>query len=302
MRRKAVRLLFVVLLILAAVGAAVAWALWPTTLPPPEWVNDYDVTARPPERIAPGTVVGQSAPAGWSHLIIKSLPRIHPAHVKRVIGEVAEKARWMCTAFTADVVPETRGRQTRYHLRAVGIGLGTSVNGQDVIITPETASAHGAKLNLFTREILKRGYTTMELAVVVIHGPTFALVDTPVWYRCGATNRLIRFRQALLVDAPTGRLEVACWALGSEGGCPEPGVAVIIEPNTIDEAELVPDLTKFTLGLPTTDDSFGVEGLPPHRTTFMLPLELRDLATRTKFSPDEARALEAGLRQAIPKP
>ena len=58
------------------------------------------------------------------------------------------------------------------------------------------------ELTWITREILTRGYKTQRQAVVVIHGPTFGLVDTPVWYRCEGKNRLIRFRYALIVDAP----------------------------------------------------------------------------------------------------
>jgi hypothetical protein len=293
-------------LVLVAGAAFVAWELWPTRMVPPAWAGDYDVTARPPELIAPGTVVGTTAPDGWSHLVIKGLPRVRPSEVQNVpaFGRLGRDisvrmASWMFTAFVADVRPRTQGNETRYHLRAVGLGLGTSVGGRDVVITPETASDHGVELNLITREILTKGYETQKLAVVAVQGPTFALVDTPVWVRCGQKNRLVRYRYALLVDDATGRLDVACWMLDPGGDCGEPGAAVVLNPDQIDEAELIPDKKEFnTLGKPT-DAGFAVEGLPPHRARISLPPDLRDLAAKTKFTADDARALEGGLRRLI---
>ena len=127
---------------LALAGVAV-WYLWPAS--PPAWADDYDVTARPPETIPPGTVIG-TTPDGWSHLVIKSLPRVRPGDEQKVPpiarSQTIEMTRWMFAAFVADVRPDTRGSETRHHLRAVAVlGLGTSVNGRDVVITPETAAA-----------------------------------------------------------------------------------------------------------------------------------------------------------------
>src|SRR5689334_6170055 len=68
---------------LALLGAA-AWYLWPSPPTTPDWAGDYDVTARPPETIPPGTVVGDSPPDGWTHLVIKSLPRVRPGEESRI--------------------------------------------------------------------------------------------------------------------------------------------------------------------------------------------------------------------------
>jgi hypothetical protein len=297
-RRKVVRRLAVGLTGLAFLGV-IAWAVWPSPVPVPIWAADYDVSARPPEAIPPGTVIDRSAPVGWSHLVVKSLPRVRPEHREKVNALTARMTSWMFAAFIADVQPEKRDGATRYRLRAVALGLGTSINGRDTIITPETAAQHGIQLNLITRPILTKGYEIQRLAVVVVHGPTLGLVDTPVWYRCGEKNRLIRFRYALLVDGLTGRLDVVVWALDPEDACGDSSSAVVLAANTIDEAELVPDLSKFTAGLTTAEDGFGVDRLPPHRTRLLLAPDLRDLAAKTKFTPDEPRDLEAGLRRLL---
>jgi hypothetical protein len=276
---------------------------------PPAWANDYDLTAKPPEAIAPGTVVDRSAPAGWSHLVIKSLPRVRPSEVGRVPNNIVvgrdgtvRMASWMFTVFTADVVPEHRGEHTRYRLRAIGLGLGTNVNGRDVVVTPETAKQFGLELDWIGKEILTTGYRVQGQARVVVHGPSFALLDTPVWFRCDPTHRLVRYRYALLVDASTGRLDVLLWRLGGDGGeCADLGSVVHLTADTIDEAELVPDPAEFNaLGIPS-EAAFAVDKLPVHLLKAALPPELLAPAGKTRFTPDEARALEEGLRQLLGK-
>ncbi len=289
----------------ALLAAGGAYYLWPSTPEEPKWVAEYDVAARAPAMISPGTVIGEAAPEGWTHLIIKSLPRVRPTEERNIPGhriarsETIQMSRWMFTAFVANIQPETHGNKTHYQLQAIALGLGTSVDKRDVIITPETAAAHGVKLGWASRTILVRGYETLRHATIVVKGPTFAIVDTPVWYRCGKANRLIRFRYALLVDAGSGELTVLVWMLDLEGGCGDTGTAAVLDPNTIDMAELIPDPSKFNLlGIPT-DDGFGVDQLPPHREKHTLSAEVQTLAKKTNFSAADASTLEDALRLLI---
>jgi hypothetical protein len=260
------------------------------------------VTAEPPKLIPDGTVVGTGPPQGWSHLVIKSLPRVRPDAESRIPAlwrsRTVRMSRWMFTAFVADVKPDTLGGETRYQLDTIALGLGTSINGRDVVITPETAKQHGTELDWITREILEKGYKTQKLAMVVAKSLSFALVDTPVWFRFGERNRLIRFRYALLVDAASGRLDVLVWLLDSEGGA-KPDAAVLLNPNQINEAELIPDPEGFDRIGVASDSAFGVDSLPPHRARFVLPTEVRELAARTTFAPDHAHTLESALRNLI---
>jgi hypothetical protein len=287
---------------LASLGGA-SWYLWPSAAPAPVWASEYDLAAKAPEALPSGTVVGSSPPEGWSHLVIKSLPRVRPgeeAKIPRLArSETVEMTRWMFTVFVADVRPETRGHETRHHLRAIALGLGTSVNGRDVVITPEGAKAEGVELGWITRQIITKGYETQRLAVIVIHGPTFALMDTPVWFRCGAVNKLIRYRYALLVDDHTGQLDVLLWGLDPTGDCSGASSAVLLKPNNIDEAELVPDPKGFNLAGIASDSTFGVDALPRLSTPLPLPSELRELSEKTKFTAEEARELERGLREHL---
>jgi hypothetical protein len=261
-----------------------AWTLWPVPAPP-NWIADYDVSARPAETIPPSTVIDRAAPVGWSHLVIKGVGHIRPEHRERVSDFTARMAGWMFTAFFADV----RCEGSRHYLRAVALGLGTAINGHDMIVTPETPG-----IGWVGRTLLTKGYDRQRQTTVAVHGPTLALVDTPTWFRCGDKNKLIRFRYALLVDVLTGRLDVLVWAL--ECGRDE---MVLLEPNTIDEVELLVDRKEFTLGVPS-EAAFAVDRLPRGRAIIAMPPELRPLLRETHFTPQSAAELEIALRQLLP--
>jgi hypothetical protein len=290
------------ILVIAAAGlglaGAVAWVARPKPVPPSEWAAEYDLTAKSPERIASGTVVGTSAPDGWSHLVIKSLPRVRADQVP-VVRKIAldpdrtlKLATWMFTAFAADVRPDDQGR---HRLRAVGLGLGTNAHGRDIVITPETAADSGVSLDwLTTKQILTKGYEVQDQARMVVHGPTFGLMDTPVVVHQNGASRSVRYRYALLVDAQSGRLDVLLVVPDDD-----PGTAVRIAPNTIDVAELVPDPKQFNaVGIPN-ELGFGVEGLPPYTAKYGIPPALRPLVAQRRFTPDEAHAIETGLRSVL---
>ena len=258
-------LLMAVFAVLAAAGMALRWVR--VSVAPAAWADDYDVAATAPETIAPGTVVENGPPRGWSHLVIKSLPRVKSSEIPRVptplgLGfgrdQVVRQVSWMFTVFTADVVPEQHGSHTRYRLRAIGLGLGATVNGRDTVLTSATAEQFGLTLKFYEKMTLDTGYEIQQQSRVVVHGSSFALVDTPVTFRCGDKNRMVRFRYAMLVDAHTGRLDVFCWQIGAEGGeCANLSRAVLLAPNTIDKAELLVDLSGFDKNSIPNELAFG---------------------------------------------
>lgn len=290
---------------LALAGAALVWALLPP--PAPEWNTDYDTSAKPPDAIAPGTLVERGPPAGWSHLVIKSLPRVRAGEVPKLPRnplvsreKLVEMTAWMFTAFAADVVREEQGGRSRYKLRAIGLGLGASANGRDTVFTADTAAQFGIELDFIRKEVITTSYRVQDRARVLALGPSFAVLDTPVTYRCGDRNRMIRFRYALLADTKTGALDVLCWRVGDEPEHSDLTRAVLLPPNLVDEPELVADPKGFSLAGIPGELAFGVDALPPHRLEVPLPEALRALAGANRFSAAEARELEAKLRDLLP--
>lgn len=306
------------LVVLGLSVAGVVWATWPESPPPTDWSKEYDTTPRSPETtslpgpdfpiaydltsrpadsIPPGTLVEKSASPGWTHLVIKSLPRLREDQKKDLPGMVINNVSWMFTAFLADVKKETIDGRTRYRFNKAALGLGAGAKGRDTILTAETGRKLGGDMGLFGGEILTKGYEVQRKAVLVFSGPTMALLDTPVWFRCGDDNRLVRYRYAMLVDPATGRLDNLLWRLGGEGGG---GLdeAILLKPDTIDPAELVVDRKKVSrFGVPG-DDAFAVDKMPAGRAV-PLPADVRKLAAQTRFTADEAHALDTRLRKLL---
>jgi hypothetical protein len=254
----------------------------------------YDLVTKAADSIDPGTVVEKAAPKGWTHLVIKSLPRIREDNKKGIPELTVEKASWMFTAFLANVVKEENGR---YKFDKAALGLGAKAKEMDTILTAETGRKLGGDLGLFGGEILNKGYEVQKKAVMVFSGPSMALLDTPVWFRVGDDNKLVRYRYAMLVDQVSGRMETLVWRIGTDGAGTSFD-AVWLKPDTVDVAELVVDKKKINrFGIPA-DDAFAVEKMPTGRPT-PIPADLQKLAAQTRFTADEAYALDVGLRKLL---
>lgn len=302
---------------LFTIGFAVAgfvWATWPERPPLTDWSHEYDTTPKPPEKasfisadsptydltsrpadsIEPGTIVEKAAPKGWSHLVLKSLPRVREDQKKDLPELTVDKASWMFTAFLANVKQDGG----RYKFDKAALGLGAKAKDRDTILTAETGKKLGGNLGLFGGEILNKGYEVQKKAVLVFSGPSMALIDTPVWFRVGDDNKMVRYRYALLVDAASGRLETIVWRLGTDGVGTSFDDAVWLKPDTVDVAELVVDKKKVNrLGIPA-DDAFAVDKMPGGRK-LPIPAELQKLAAQTRFTADDAYSLDYGLRKLL---
>jgi hypothetical protein len=271
--------------------------VWPETTPPPMPVL---AAAHPPapirvDTIPPGTVAEPNNHPGWSHLVLKSRPRIRADQRDKVNDLTARMASWLITVFLADVAKTESG----YHLRAVGLGLGAQAKGQDTVITAETGAKLGAEIGWIGKTVLNKGYDRQQTSVIVSRGPTLWVVDTPVTFAERGQHRLVRYRYALLVDSQTGRLTTFLWRLDTNGFGDRPAEAVLLPPEAVDEAELVVDEREITLGIPS-EAAFAVDRLPRVGRPLTLPASLRKLAERETYTPQEAAALETGLRQLLP--
>ena len=296
--------------------AGVVWATWPEQPSLVDWSPEYNTTPRPLEKssyisadspvaydlvtkpadaLEPGTIVEKSAPKGWTHLVIKSLPRIREDNKKGIPELTVEKASWMFTAFLANVSKDENGR---YRFDKAGLGLGAKAKSADTILTAETGRKLGGDLGLFGGEILNKGYEVQKKAVLVFSGPSMALLDTPVWFRVNDDNKLVRYRYAMLVDQVSGRMESIVWRVGTDGVGTSFDDAVWLKLDTVDVAELVVDKKKVNrFGIPA-DDAFAVEKMPSG-TKIAIPAELQKLAAQTRFTADEAYALDVGLRKLL---
>ncbi|MGL6095564.1 MAG: hypothetical protein ACRC7O_07195 [Fimbriiglobus sp.] len=253
--------------------------------PPPQ----YHRVAGPPVVLPAGTVIAGTVPRGWSHLVLMSRPAVRADQRNRVNDLTAQMAGWMFTAFVADV--ERDG--TTHRLGRVGFGLGTSIDGVETIVRPDSPG-----VGWIGRAILSAGYERLKHCTIVVRGPAFAVVDTPVCYRTTAGHEFVRFRYALVVDPKSGGLETVVWRIDPDGKLADPPAAVRLARNPVDSVELVIAPARITLGVPD-EMAFAVDRLPATGSPVSLPVEARELAARPTFTPAEAAALEAGVRKLL---
>ena len=87
--------------------------------------------------IPPGAVIGMGAPKGWSHLIIKSQPKVGEDSIGKISTTLAGMASMLFTAIVADVRRDSTatGGDAAYSLSGVAAGVGTQVNGEDMVLS-----------------------------------------------------------------------------------------------------------------------------------------------------------------------
>jgi hypothetical protein len=260
--------------------------------------------ANPPcrlEQIRAGAVIEGNAPPGWTHLILKSQPRLRDSDHKLVSGYLVYHAQLFFTAMAAEVraAPAAGGR--RHYLARLGVGTGTAVGGRSVIVTPETQAGLGANLGLSASLVLSEMCAKQQESRLVAVSATAAVLDTPAIMPGGNGHQPVIIRYAVVVEPVTGRLDTLAWRIDRDERGTYAGAVGMMEwlpPAKLVDAELQVDLREFTLGIPT-ERTFAVLRIPDGQRRFAIPPGLRDAAGAARPTPEMARTLEAGLRELI---
>jgi hypothetical protein len=251
--------------------------------------------------ITPGTVIDRSAPKGWTHLVLKSQPRL-PDKEKRKVGDTTGRlATLVFTATAAVVEPYDAGDGRRYRLAKLGLGVGVNIAGKDVIVSPDTQARLGANLGLLARQVISAVYEKQKTVRLVAVGPTVAVLDTPAFMPRGKGHAPVVMRYAFLVDPATGKLDTLVWRIDTDGRGGYDGATGMIEwlpPNKMIDAELQVDPGEFTLGVPS-ERAFAVKRIPDGQRQFSIPDGLRSPAGLARLTPQQAGQLTQGLRDMI---
>jgi hypothetical protein len=260
----------------------------------------YDLREQMIPGILPGTVIGSTAPRNWSHLILKSQPRVTDGDVQDVSQLTLSMARLLSVTTVANVKVTDAGGRPHYILEQVAIGLGTRINGQDVIIDSETQSQLGANLGLLARSVLSGTEAEMALFKQVVRSPTLLVFDAPTTGVLRNEHRRIVVRHAIVVDGATGQLNTLLWIidLNATGEYTQAvGSMSLLQPNTLEARSLSVDSNEFTLGIPSSK-AIAMVRIPPGQS-IVIPPQLLTLAAAPRFTQDTARQLDAGLRELI---
>lgn len=265
-------------------------------------VAPVDVVPREIERIPPGTVVADRAPPGWTHLVIKSNPRIADASRKDVSDLIARLATLLSSIIVADVRADPQAPPAAsFYLARVAVGLATNVGGQATVVTNESYQRVGAKFGFLEASVLAAAEEQLAKMRCLIRSPITAVVQGEGVLELDGKHHTVLVRYALLVDPRTGALQTLCWGLRPrEDGRLELIDATLhwLPPALVEDCQLHVDSEQFFLGMPNRM-AFAMSQLPPGQKVLRASPALAALLAQPTYTPQSARALQAQLWQLL---
>ena len=255
-----------------------------------------DVRPRPLEWIAPGTVIGDDAPRGWTHLVLFAKPRIGAGDVNDVPSTAASYSSMFFFTILCKVRGERAGDQVSYALDKVAIGTALEIQKRYVIANRD--NTFGADLGMFGRRILAENEKILKSDVrQVARTSTMMVFDANAIVLRNRRHSAMILRHVLVVSPRTGALATFVWLLGSDGGngyaLAEPGLQ-LLPPAFHEDRVLSVDAQKFTLGIPSAD-AFAL-ARTPQGTALGFSAPLKEVAATRQFTAQAARQLEAELQ------
>ncbi|QDS88643.1 hypothetical protein EC9_28340 [Rosistilla ulvae] len=268
-----------------------------TLLPALALAQPYDVAARPISVLRPGTLVDNGPPEGWTHLIVKSFPKVASGDVDKIPERDSQLASLMFTALAARTQQTADGS---WQLTEIATGAGTSVRGRDMIISSDTQQQLGADLGFFARMVLKEfdaKQTQVQYKTISRH---FFVVDTIGAFRWKNENRLLPLRYALVLQPQTGQLDTFCWLMDADAtGVSTAAVGSIhwLPKSLVFAPQLHVDYSKYNfLGIPS-DTAFCSTNIPPGQVTMNIPADATRVLARPTLSAAEAQSLHGWFNQ-----
>jgi hypothetical protein len=253
--------------------------------------------------LQPGLLIGDKPPEGWSHLVVKSIPRLASGDVDSLPSDAAKTAAYFHTVILANV-KSVNIDETEFELTQIGVGICVPQKGQDkdIVVAADRLEALGLHLSWVRKKVLDAMEAEMAEGKVIARSPTFALLTSPATVlTSGNEHRKVNLNYAFCVDRSTGKLNVGLWTSALETKDLRP-------PQAMKRLSLTPVFdckmdvqAKKVLGVtvPLTW-SFAMSVLPDGRRV-PVPAALGELITKTARHPDEgdAQELQHALEQVL---
>lgn len=250
------------------------------------------------ELIPPGTRIEERAPEPWTHIIVKSQPRVTAGDMRDVSATQIGLAGKYFMATIAQVAQAPGGG---FELARLASGIGVDVNGADVIISPDTAARFGARVGFQGGILLKEMYKEQQTVRIILRSPECAVYDTPIVLRRGDVNGTHVLRYAVVVDAATGELNTLAWLIDIDRAGEYRGLAGHLQwlpPNMQFDCQLYVDSSEYFLGIPN-DRAFACLRIPPGKMQVSIPDKYKALLAQPQWTASEATTVELLLRKAI---
>lgn len=255
--------------------------------------NEVDLESRTLSAIPPGTVVGKTAPEGWTHLLLFATPTLSKEALAKAPRTAADYARMLKFVLVA----RTKKVGATYRLEAVARGFAVTIDGKETVIDPE--KTFGARLGFFGLKLVTENQKHFEANVrQVARTPTMLIFDAKPLMRQGTELVKMVNRHAILVDPATGKVSMFVWLLSiSDAGYALAEKAMQLLPENMQEARMLsvqPD--KFVLGIPTAE-AFALWRIPQGKPIAFGPM-LQKVAAVKDLKREDVATLETILRAA----
>jgi hypothetical protein len=210
--------------------------------------------------------VGDVPPEGWSHLVIKSIPRLASGDRESLPSSAFKTATLFRTVVLADVQPV--GLDKEFILTRVGVGIcvpSRDGTNEDTVVTSDRLPALSMRLSTVEQIVLDAAESELADARITARTSTFALLRTPATLVVSGKHRKVDLFYAFCVDRPTGKLRIGVWSMWP-GDIKQPPPPTLIElaPKTTFDCAL--DVhAKRLLGTLPVSWSFALTSLPPGR-------------------------------------
>lgn len=259
----------------------------------PADASTIDLESKPLPRIPSGTIIGRSAPEGWSNLIMIAIPTL----TREDLRDAPKIATHYARMFKFTLLARTEKSKAGYLLQTVARGFATTVGDKEIIV--DSKKTHGADLGAFGARILAENEKHIDADLRrVARTTTMCLFDAQAVMRQGSDHVRMVLRHAIVVEPIKGTVYTFIWLLSKEDSTyalAEKEMQLI--PEALREARyLSVKRNKFVLGLPTPE-AFALVRTPQGKGIPWTP-ELEKLAANKEITREQVKKLEALLLAA----
>jgi hypothetical protein len=287
---------------MAAVGGSVGVARCEGSVLSLAAVATQTVGSQPRLVLLPAaTRVAESPPEGWSHLVMKSIPRLASGDRDSLPATASQTAALFRSVILADVQPV--GLDKEFILARIGIGMCVPARDgkdEDIVVSSDRLQSLSIRLSTVEQIVLDVAEGELAEARIIVRTPTFALLRTPAMLVVSGKHRKVDLYYAFCVDRTSGRLRVGVWSMWP-GAIPQPPPPALIEVAPKTTFDCAVDVhAKRLLGTIPFSWSFAMRALPPGRAV-RVPVELGPQIVTAARHPVEvdAEGLERMLRQVL---
>ena len=258
------------------------------------------------------TRLGDTPPEGWTHLVMKTVPRPGPGEWDTLPAGSHKTATLFRTVILADV--EGMGLDKSFSLTRVGLGIcvpGRDGSKDDIVVASDRLQSLSIKLSTVEEIVLNAAESELAEARIISRTSTFALLRAPATMVVQGKHSKVNLYYAFCVDRPTGRLRVGVWSMWPGAGKqPPPPEVITLAPKTTFDCGL--DVhARRVLGTVPFSWSFAIVELPPgrkikvnkplgekivavtRRPIDVDPEELEKLLQKVLFAPHDGKAKAA---------